>query len=95
MKEQLEIASPPERSSAALAIAVFRDLLRDRHRVVASPKMLTLQLREAVKDEYQRTTSKRARYQPHYKDAPTATEPKIKLATKEERLAYQALASAV
>lgn len=95
VKEQLEIASPPERSSAALAIAVFRDLLRDRHRVVASPKMLTLQLREAVKDDYERTSSKRARYQPHYKDAPSATQPKIKLATKAQRQAYQALATAV
>lgn len=91
---QLEIASPPERSSAALAIAVFRDLLRDRHRVVTSPKMLTLQLREAVKDDYERNTSKRARYQPHYKDAPTATQLKIKLANKEQRRAYLALATA-
>jgi hypothetical protein len=95
VKEQIEIASPPERSSAALAIAVFRDLLRDRHRVVASPKMLTLRLREAVKDDYERTSSKRARYQPHYKDAPTATQPKIKLANKEQRRAYQTLTSAV
>jgi len=95
VKEQIEIASPPERSSAALAIAVFRDLLRDRHRVVASPRMLTLQLREAVKDDYDRNSSKRARYQPNYKDAPSATQPKIKSATKQQRQAYQALATAL
>lgn len=95
VKEQIKIASPPERSSAALAIQVFRDLLRDRHRVVASPEMLRLRLRDALKDDYQRTSSKRARYQPNYKDAPTATQPKIKTATKQQRQAYQALITAL
>jgi hypothetical protein len=95
VKEQIKIASPPERSSAALAIQVFRDLLRDRHRIVAGPESLRLRLRDALKDDYDRTRSKRARYQPNYKDAPTATQPKIRTATKQQRQAYQALTAAV
>jgi hypothetical protein len=94
-KEQLEIASPPEHSSAALAISVFRELLRDRHRVVTGPRMLQLRLQEAVKDDYHRRSSKRARYQPRYKDAPSVTQPKIQNATKQQRRAYLALATAV
>ena len=80
--------------SAALAIAVFRDLLRDRHRVVVGLRVLRLRLRAAVIDNYRRTTSKRGRYRPQLKDQPTVTLPKIRRATKRQRHAYQALANA-
>jgi hypothetical protein len=94
VKEQIEIDIPPERSSVARALAVFRDLLRNRHQVAASPRMLTLKLREAVKDSYHRDSSKQGRYRPNYKEAHTATKPKIRNANRAERKQYARLASA-
>jgi hypothetical protein len=88
LKEQIEIDIPPERGSVARALAVFRDLLRDRHQVAASPRMLTLKLREAVKDSYHRNSYKRGRYRPNYKEAHTATKPKIRNANRKERKQY-------
>lgn len=93
-KEQIEIENPPSHSSAALAIAVFRELLRDQHRPIASPKVLHLKLRAAVQDDYERTSSKRSRYKSTLKDQPTTTSPKIHVATKQQRRAYQALTTA-
>ncbi len=94
VKEQIEIENPPNHSSAALAIAVFRELLRDQHRIIASPKVLRLKLRAAVQDDYERTSSKRSRYKSTLKDQPTTTSPKIRVATKRQRRAYQALTTA-
>jgi hypothetical protein len=93
-KEQIEIENPPSHSSAALAIAVFRELLRDQHRIIASPKVLHLKLREAVQDDYERASLKRSRYKSTLKDQPTTTSPKIHVATKQQRRAYQALNTA-
>lgn len=94
VKEQIEIESPPSRSSAALAIAVFRDLLRDRHRIIAGPQILRLRLRVAIQDDYQRTTPKRSRYKSQLKDQPTTTIPIIRIATKQQRQAYLAIHAA-
>jgi hypothetical protein len=94
VREQIEIDIPPERSSVALALAVFRDLLGNRHQVAASPRMLKLTLREATQDSYERNSSKRGRYRPNQKDAPTATMPKIRNATSEERKSYARLQAA-
>lgn len=93
-KEQIEIANPPSHSSAALAIAIFRELLRDQHRIIAGPQILRLKLRAAVQDDYERTSSKRSRYKSTLKDQPTTTMPKIRVATKRQRQAYQALTAA-
>lgn len=91
VKEQIQIASPPDRSSAALAICVFRDLMRDHYRIVGNPKLLSLRLRAAVKDHYRRTKPKRARYRPPYQDAPTARAPNVQIATRQQRQIYQGL----
>lgn len=93
-KEQTAVAIPPEHSSAAVAISIIRDLVRDRHRAIASPKILSQRLRDAVKDDYQRTKPKHARYRIPFKDAPTASGPLVHIATRELRKLYHSLATA-
>jgi Transposase DDE domain len=91
VKEQLAIASPPQCSSVALAVAVIQETMHARPGEVCNPRMLRLRLSAAVKDEYHRTTSKRARYRPHIKDVPSAGKPIIITATTQQRKAYQRL----
>ena len=93
-KEQTPLAIPPEQSSAALAITIIRDLVRDKHRTIPGPKTLSQRLREAVKDEYQRTKSKSARYRPPCIDQPTTSGPLIHIATHKLRQLYRTLATA-
>jgi len=94
VKEQIQIGSPPERSSVSLALSVIQDAMRSWHNEVLSPQALNSRLREAVKDDYQRTKSKRARYRVDNKDAPSATKPKIAKASTRQREAYQELITA-
>jgi hypothetical protein len=94
VKEQIEIDIPPQRISIARALAIFRDLLRNRHQVAASPRMLTLKLREATKDAYDRDSSKQGHYRPNYKQVHTATKPKIRNANRAERRNYARLNTA-
>lgn len=94
VKEQLAVASPPERSSVALAVSVIQEAMHAWPDDICNPRVLRLRFSSAVKDEYHRTTSKRARYRPHFKDVPSAGKPKIVYATAQQRKAYQALAIA-
>jgi hypothetical protein len=91
VKEQLAIGSPPAQSSVALAVCVIQDAMHGRPNGVCDPRLLRSRLSEAVKDEYRRTSSKRARYRPHFKDMPSTGKPKLVRATKRQRKAYQAL----
>jgi hypothetical protein len=91
IKEQLAIASPPQCSSVALAIAVIQDTMHAPPGEVCNPRALRRRLAAAVKDTYQRTSSKRARYRPHFKDVPSAGKPIIVPATKQQHEAYQTL----
>jgi hypothetical protein len=91
VKEQLAVASPPERSSVALAVSVFQEAMHAWPDEVCNPRVLRLRLLAAVKDEYHRTTSKRARYRPHFKDVPSTDKPRLVRATAQQRKAYQAL----
>jgi hypothetical protein len=93
-KEQTPLAIPPEQSSAALAITIIRDLVRDGHRTIAGPKTLSQRLRAAVKDKYQRKKSKRSRYRIPFDDAPTASGPRVHMATRKLRQLYRSLATA-
>jgi hypothetical protein len=93
-KEQTAIAVPPEHSSAAVAISIIRELVRDRHRTITSPKILSQRLKEAVKDDYQRTKPKRARYRISFIDAPTDSGPLVHTATRKLRKLYHSLATA-
>ena len=91
VKEQLAIASPPSRSSVALAVAVIQEAMHAWPDEVCDPHTLRLRLLAAVKYQYHRTSSKRARYRPHFKDVPSTGKPKIVRATAQQRKAYQAL----
>jgi hypothetical protein len=93
-KEQISIAIPPEQSSAALAITIIRELVRDNHRTIAGPKTLSQRLRAAVKDKYERKKSKRSRYRIPFADAPTASGPHVRDATRKLRQLYRTLATA-
>ena len=93
-KEQIRIASPPQRSSVASALVVIHDVMRWGSIVVTDPRALARRFAAAVKDQYQRRSSKRARYQPDGKDKPSATKPRIIIATAAQRKAYHALATA-
>jgi hypothetical protein len=91
VKEQLAVASPPQCSSVALAVAVIQEAMHACPGEVCNPRVLRLRLAAAVKDAYQRTSSKRARYRPHFKDVPSAGKPVIVPATKQQREAYRTL----
>ena len=94
-KEQIKIAHAPARSSVARALTVVRDAMRSSSAVVSDPRALAHRLADAVKDNYQRTSSKRARYCPQFKDKPSATQPKLLAATAAQRKAHQALTTAL
>jgi hypothetical protein len=91
VKEQLAIASPPERSSVALAVSVIQDAMQAWTGDGYNPGRLRSRLSKAIKDDYHRTSSKRARYRPHFKDVPSTGKPKITRASKQQREAYHAL----
>lgn len=94
VKEQIKIASPPQHSSVASALAVVHDAMRWRETAVTDPRALARRFAAAVKDQYQRRSSKRARYLPNYKDEPFATKPHLITATAAQRKAYRALVTA-
>jgi hypothetical protein len=94
VKEQLAVASPPERSSVALAVSVIQDAMQAWPDDICNPRALRSRLSAATKDPYHRTSSKRGRYRPRYKDAPSAGKPKILLATHRQRQAYRSLKTA-
>ena len=94
VKEQLAVGSPPERSSVALAVSVIQEAMHAWPDEVCNPRVLRTRLSAAVKDEYHRTSSKRSRYRPHYKDVPSTGNPKIVNATAQQRQAYKSLANA-
>jgi Transposase DDE domain len=91
VKEQIRVASPPSQSSVALAVRVIHDLIRDWRQPAQSDAELRERLRDAIKDTYQRTCSKKARYRPPYKDQPSHRPPLITNATRQQRQAFQRL----
>lgn len=78
VKEQLEVGQLPQQCSVSLAIAVVRDMMG----YLAGVREVAMaeQLQSAVKDNYQRKSSKKARYRPEYKDKPSAGKPVIERA---------------
>jgi hypothetical protein len=94
VKEQLTLGSPPERSSVALAVCVIQEAMHAWPDAICNARVLRFRLAAAIKDEYHRTSSKRARYRPHFKDVPSAGKPKILRATARQRKAYKTLAIA-
>jgi len=91
VQEQIQLDSPPEQTSVALALDIIQDAMRNWSTVIRSPQELRRRLSEALKDNYQRTGSKQARYRPESKDKPSATRPILIQASRNQRYAYQAL----
>jgi hypothetical protein len=94
VKEQIRVGSPPERSSVSLALSIFQETMRSWRSDVWNPRELAHRLRNAIKDDYKRRGSRQSRYRAHYKDAPSATQPEIMQATKQQKQIYQALTTA-
>jgi hypothetical protein len=93
-REQIKLDSPPEQSSVALALDVIQDAMRNWAGSQQTPAELRQRLAAAKKDPYRRSSSKRPRYRPKYKEAPTATEPILVNATTKQKKAYATLKQA-
>ena len=93
VKEQIEIEIAPGRCSVALALALVRELMRDRA-APGSPRGYRQRLGQAVHDTYRRRGSKRGRYRSAIKDPPSAQRPKIAHATRRQRDALRNLENA-
>lgn len=91
IREQSKLDIPPQNSSVGEALRAIRRAMRHWHEVSPKTESLTAQLMDAVKDDYQRTTNKAARYQAGYKDKPSAGKPTIRKATAAQRQAFHAL----
>ena len=85
VKEQVSIGEPPSQTSAALAIHVVRSVLFLWCDIPGKGADLWTQLQHAVIDTYERRSSKRARYRPNKKDAPSAGKPNIVVADKNRK----------
>jgi hypothetical protein len=91
VKEQIKIQGLPEQSSVALALRVVQEAMHNWSDTVTTPRELANRLRGAVKDGYKRRRPKTARYRPNFKDKPSATQPKITIATAKQRQAFREL----
>ena len=85
VKEQVSIGEPPADTSIALALQVVRSVLFLWCEVPEEGEDLTALLQDAVKDSYERQSSKRSRYRPNKKDTPTVGKPKIERANKKKK----------
>lgn len=94
IKEQCKFDIPPENSSVGEALRAVRRAMRHWYEVAPRNASFTAQLVDALKDEYERTTIKTARYQAGYKDKPSAGKPTIRRATTTEQRAYNNLQTA-
>jgi hypothetical protein len=83
-----------ERAARNLPTKAQTSLFYAARRGKSSSTLWRSRLSAAVKDQYQRTSSKRGRYRPHFKDVPSAGKPKIIRATATQRKLYQALTTA-
>lgn len=86
VKEQIQFGEPPEQCSVSLAIRIVRETVDRWHETPAAGETFRLRLRAAIIDDYQRTTSKKARYRTDSKDKPSAKKPKLLKATKQHKL---------
>lgn len=91
LKEQLTTRAErgtkdlPSRRSLSGTMRALRWCLRNRRESVESGRSVSDRLREAVQDEYERRSSKRARYRPANPDKKPLGDPKPRVLTAEER----------
>jgi hypothetical protein len=89
LKEQLPAGLLPERLSVAEAIRVVRQCFDELSEQPASGKEFSSLLRQATMDQYERSSSKEARYKPNYGSQPSAGKPTISLAKRKHKLHLQ------
>ena len=94
IKEQIALDIPPEHSSVSEAIKAIRYAIDNWCLTKPKPLDLHSRLQEATKDQYQRNSSKQARYRPANPDKPSATKPKIIQATAKQKAKYRAILQA-
>jgi hypothetical protein len=85
IKEQIQFGEPPEHCSVSLAIRIVRETVDRWQETPATGETFQLRLRTAVGDDYHRTSSKKARYRPDFKDKPSAKKPKLLDATQQHK----------
>jgi hypothetical protein len=95
IREQTKINSPPERSSVAQALTAIRFAIEQRQTGSVCRSTLSTQLREAIKDDYHRRSSKKGRYYPDAKDKPSKSPPRIVPASRRQKQKYAALMTAL
>jgi Transposase DDE domain len=85
LKEQVQFGELPEQSSVSLAIRIVRETLDRWYENPAADETFARRLRTAVGDNYRRTSSKKARFRSDFKDKPTAKQPKLLDATRQQK----------
>jgi hypothetical protein len=85
IKEQIQFGEAPEYCSVSLAIRIVRETVGRWQETPATGETFQLRLRAAVGDDYRRTSSKKARYRPDFKDKPSAKKPKLLDATPQHK----------
>jgi hypothetical protein len=85
VKEQIAVGEVPEHCSVGLAIDAVRTMMQRWSERSQRDDRFHIQLRLALKDNYERTSSKSARYHPNYKEKPTAGKPTVLNATRKQR----------
>ncbi len=91
LKEQAQLDIPPEQSSVGEALRAIRHAMRHWYETGDGASSFEALLTNAVKDPYDRTTRKAARYQANYKDKPTAGKPVVRSATEAQKRKYHEL----
>ena len=94
VKEQSQIEIPPEHSSVSAALQAIRQAMRHWFERNGENASLDACLAAAIKDKYERTTRKEARYKPNFKDKPADGKPVVIAATLKQKRAYNALQTA-
>ncbi len=91
VKEQIQVDRPPEGSSVSLSLTIIQNAMQMWNEDADSRRTLSIQLSDAVKDNYERRSRKEARYRPDKKDKPSATRPKLVKVTTKQKQAYKTL----
>ncbi len=77
IREQIALGIPPSRSSAAQTLNVLREMFLRWSEIPDHGEDWKSRMQQAVHDDYKRKKSKKARYQPNYKDKPSAGPPEL------------------
>jgi Transposase DDE domain len=89
VQEQIRAGLLPERLSVAQAVRIVRQCFDDLSERPAPGKDLRSLFRQAVLDDYERSSNKEARYKPKYYTKPSVGKPVVSLAKSKHKIALQ------